>query len=76
MGTNEKLGRDLFYFSDERQIRETAVVVNFNLFLSFPPFFRQIVARTVLETLRVVTGQAENVSAVLSVMNKLADDVG
>jgi hypothetical protein len=39
-------------------------------------FFRQIVARTVLETLRVVTGQPDNVTAVLNVMNKLADDVG
>ena len=39
-------------------------------------FFRQIVARTVLETLRVVTGQTEDVSAVLNVMSKLADDVG
>lgn len=42
----------------------------------FFTFFRQIVARTVLETLRVVTGQPENVASVLNVMNKLADDVG
>ena len=39
-------------------------------------FFRQIVARTVLETLRVVTGQSDDVTGVLNVMNKLADDVG
>ena len=39
-------------------------------------FCRQIVARTVLETLRVVTGQTDDVTAVLNVMNKLADDVG
>jgi len=49
----------------------SAPLVILNLFL-----FRQIVARTVLETLRVVTGQVENVTAVLAVMNKLADDVG
>ena len=37
---------------------------------------RQIVARTILETLRVVTDDAADVDAVLNVMNKLADDVG
>ena len=39
-------------------------------------FFRQIVARTILETLRVVTDDASDVEAVLNVMTKLADDVG
>ncbi len=38
--------------------------------------FRQIVARTVLETLRVVVDDANDVAVVLQVMNKLADDVG
>ena len=33
-------------------------------------------ARTILETLRVVTDDAADVDAVLNVMNKLADDVG
>ncbi len=42
----------------------------------FPFFFRQIVARTVLETLRSVVDDPSDVDAVLNVMNKLADDVG
>ena len=50
------------------------MLVSFNKVHFF--LFRQIVARTVLETLRVVTGQPENVTGVLNVMNKLADDVG
>lgn len=37
---------------------------------------RQIVARTVLETLRAVVDDPHDVDAVLNVMNKLADDVG
>ena len=35
-----------------------------------------MVARTVLETLRAVVTEPEDVEAVLNVMNKLADDVG
>ena len=35
---------------------------------------RQIVARTVLETLRAISDDAEDVDAVLSVISKLADD--
>ncbi len=58
------------YLLCECKIREK---VNYDWSISF---FRQIVARTVLETLRVVTGQTEDVTAVLNVMNKLADDVG
>ena len=38
--------------------------------------FRQVVARTILETLRVVTEDPEDVNSVLNVMTKLADDVG
>jgi len=38
-------------------------------------FNRQIVARTILETLRVVTDDPQDVQSVLNVMNKLADDV-
>ena len=52
------------------------VKVNFIIFFSFLVIFRQIVARTILETLRVVTDDAADVDAVLNVMNKLADDVG
>ena len=39
-------------------------------------FFRQFIARTVLDTLRLVTDTAEDVEDVLKVMNKLADDLG
>lgn len=35
-----------------------------------------MVARTILETLRVVTDEPADVTAVLNVMNKLADDAG
>ena len=38
--------------------------------------FRQFIARTVLDTLRLVTDIPEDVEAVLKVMNKLADDLG
>ena len=38
--------------------------------------FRQFIARTILDTLRLVTDTPEDVEAVLKVMNKLADDVG
>ena len=40
------------------------------------PIFRQFIARTILDTLRLVTDTPEDVEAVLKVMNKLADDVG
>lgn len=40
------------------------------------PSSRQIVARTLLETLRTVTDDEDDVHTVLQVMNKLADDVG
>ena len=39
-------------------------------------FYRQVVARTILETLRVVTDEVDDVAVVLNVMSKLADDVG
>ena len=42
----------------------------------FSIFFRQFIARTVLDTLRLVTDTAEDVEDVLKVMNKLADDLG
>ena len=38
--------------------------------------FRQVVARTILETLRVVTDDSDDVNSVLNVMSRLADDVG
>ena len=38
--------------------------------------YRQFIARTILDTLRLVTDAPEDVEAVLKVMNKLADDVG
>ena len=38
--------------------------------------FRQFIARTVLDTLRLVTDLPDDVEAVLKVMNKLADDLG
>ena len=38
--------------------------------------YRQVVARTILETLRVVTDEVDDVAVVLNVMSKLADDVG
>ena len=37
--------------------------------------FRQVVARTILETLRVVTDDPDDVNSVLNVMTKLADDI-
>jgi hypothetical protein len=55
------------------KLRGTLCVFSFRRFFFS---FRQIVARTILETLRVVTGQPENVTAVLNVMKKLADDCG
>ena len=33
-------------------------------------------ARTILDTLRVVVDDADDITAVLNVMSKLADDVG
>ena len=39
-------------------------------------FCRQIVARTLLETLRAVIDEDDDVEAALAVMNMLADDVG
>ena len=44
--------------------------------LFFLKHFRQFIARTILDTLRLVTEAPEDVEAVLNVMNKLADDVG
>ena len=41
-----------------------------------PNICRQVVARTILETLRVVTDDPDDVNSVLNVMTKLADDVG
>lgn len=38
--------------------------------------FRQIVARTILETLRSSIDDENDVDAVLNVMNRLADDAG
>ena len=46
------------------------------LIFVFLIFFRQFIARTVLDTLRLVTDTAEDVEDVLKVMNKLADDLG
>ena len=37
--------------------------------------YRQVVARTILETLRVVTEDPDDVNSVLNVMTRLADDV-
>ena len=48
-----------------------------NLYTSFLLLiYRQFIARTILDTLRLVTDTPEDVEAVLKVMNKLADDVG
>ncbi len=43
---------------------------------AFSLSFRQVVARTILETLRAVVDEKDDVEAVLNVMNRLADDQG
>ena len=47
-----------------------------NMLMIFFFIFRQFIARTVLDTLRLVTDLPDDVEAVLKVMNKLADDLG
>ena len=54
------------------KIKFAKISYNHSLYM----FYRQVVARTILETLRVVTDDADDVTAVLNVMSRLADDVG